>query len=298
MSHGWAYLLILLGLTCPGCGHLSRLAGRTSSAVSANVQTVAVLPFEGELGSRVAEEVANQFASTGAYSIVEAATLVPTEAVTYAAADRLNNVMAAARQKDIDAVLTGEITESSEPDDRSPLRRVGLPRDNRRTLTVEYRLVDTRTGETLSKNRVRSLEPRQSSTSSVISPDEVEDSLIAQCSHEVVSRLTPRRASQQFLAQCPWSDRGVISVKKGNCCARDGDWSGAVESWEAALAANPDNDAALFNLALAASNQYQFDRAEKLAMQALRIHYSAEYEQGLEKIREQRSVFEDRSRSD
>lgn len=294
MSHGWVYLLIFVGLTCPGCGHLPQLAGRARPAVSAEVQTVAILPFQGELGDRVAEEVASQFTSTGAYSIVEPGILSPTDASTYAASDRLNEVLAAARQRDIDAVLTGVIIESTAPKRSSWLHRAGLKGEDRRTLIVEYCLVDTRTGETLSKNTVRSLEPVADTSSDATSSAEVEDSLIAQCSHEMVSRLSPKRCAVQALAKCMWSDRGVISVNKGNRCATSGNWSDAVDSWKAAVEANPQNDAALFNLALAAASQHEYDKAEQYAMRALRARHSDDYERGLENIRKQRAEFEER----
>ena len=62
--------------------------------------------------------------------------------------------------------------------------------------------------------------------------------------------------------------------------------------WETALRTDPENDAAIFNLALAAASQGQFEEAENLALEAIRIEHNDCYEKGLEKIRLQRSQFE------
>ncbi|MFO0883015.1 MAG: hypothetical protein U0894_02320, partial [Pirellulales bacterium] len=55
--------------------------------------------------------------------------------------------------------------------------------------------------------------------------------------------------------------RGYSSVIKGNKLAADGDWSGAQAAWKHAIHSNPDNHAALHNLALASELQKDYSAA-------------------------------------
>ena len=274
---------------------------RPATAQIEGIQTVAVLPFEGEWGTRVAEEVSDAFADSGTYTIISASSL-PTIQFASAASESespaLDQVLVSARQADIDAVLTGTIIEEEAPaaEDVARSTRSRKPSSADRSkpnhsMTVEYRLIDTRTGETLSQNRISCLE-----SAPPTSHDTVEQTLIQRCGFEVVSQLTPQCGDCSIaLANCHWMDRGGFSVRKGVCAAEHGHWESATESWKSALRTNPKNHAAIFNLALAAASQGNFDEAEDLALQAIRIQHCECYENGLEKIRLQRSQFESAS---
>ena len=292
----WAiYLLPLLLVTASGCAHMAKIP-MWSPAVAQieGVKTVAVLPFEGEWGTRVAEEVSDAISESGTYTIIGVDSLPTIQTASLGgAAPAFDQVLVAARQADIDAVLTGTIVaEESSPRDSGS--RWGFPRQTspaHSSMTVEYRLIDTRTGETLSQNRISCLEPESRTPI-----DTTHETLIQRCGLEVVSQLTPQCGDCSIaLANCGWTVRGGYSVRKGVRAAEQGDWDSAVTAWESALRANPENDAALFNLALAAASQSEFEKAEELALEAIRIQHSDCYETGLEQIRKQRSQFESAS---
>ncbi len=255
------------------------------------VITVAVLPFEGEWGTRVSEEVSDAFSASGAYTIMGIDSLPLADGVKGRgeAAPALDQVLIAARQADIDAVLTGTIV-SEEAEPLPSEKRVSWgfsPKSSpvRNSMTVEYRLIDTRTGETLSQNRII-CHGQESQTPTEDTPD----SLIQRCGLEVVSGLTPQCENcSMALASCRWTVQGALSVRRGVRAAERDDWDSAVSHWQAALKVNPQNDAAIFNLALAAASQSDFEKAEELALEAIRIHHSDCYETGLEQIRKQRS---------
>ncbi len=290
------YLLSVYLITASGCAHFAKIPMWRSAGVPVDgVKTVAVLPFEGEWGSRVAEEVSDAFADSGAYTIVSADSLPEIQT-----ADRdgevptFDQVLVAARQADIDAVLTGTIVNDGALEAEQRVRTGILRKDLKpsRSMTVDYKLVDTRTGETLSQNRISCLEPEQKK-----SEQQLEQTLIQRCGLEVVSQLTPQCSDCSIaLANCAWTERGGIAVRKGVRAAESGNWQSAVEAWESALRVNPVNDAAIFNLALAAASRSEFKKAEELALSALRIQHSECYEKGLAKIRQQRSQFESVSR--
>ena len=286
------YLLLLSSVTACGCAHVAKIPlWRPVAAPVEGVQTVAVLPFEGEWGTRVAEEVSDAFAKSGTYTIVGANTLPTIQRVSLGnEAPPLDQLLVAARQADIDAVLTGTIV-SEESSPRPLHSRVSFTRkapQSHSSMTVEYRLIDTRTGETLSQNRISCLEPESRE-----STDQLQQTLIQRCGLEVVSQLTPQCGDCRIaLANCPWMARGSFQVRQGIRAAEKGNWDIAVQAWESALRANPTNDAALFNLALAAASRSEFETAEELALEAIRIQHSDCYETGLEQIRKQRSQYE------
>lgn len=262
------------------------------SAQIEGVETVAVLPFEGEWGVRVSEEVADSFSESGTYKIVSASSL---PAVTSSSMNdespSLEEALTAARQADIDAVLTGTIvSEESEECPRSRFLRISRSEDQaKRTMTVDYRLIDTRTGETLCRNRISCLETEPEASKIAA----VEQNLIQRCGHEVASQLTPQCGDCSIaLANGHWTNRGVFAVRKGVRAAEAGNWDDATKSWEAVLKVNPNNDAAIFNLALASASRGDYETAEDLALQAIRLQHCDCYEKGLERIRDQRTQFE------
>lgn len=289
------YLLPLFLVTASGCAHFAKIPmWKPVAAAVEGVETVAVLPFEGEWGTRVAEEVSDAFSKSGPYTIVGVDSLPKYQTASLdQSVPTFDQVLVAARQADIDAVLIGTIvSEESSPDEpRSRWSYSRKSQPSQSSMTVEYQLIDTRTGETLSQNRISCLEP-ESKTPRPKSPE----TLIQRCGLEVVSQLTPQcGACSIALANCPWTARGGYAVRRGIRAAEKGDWDSAVTAWEAALHANPQNDAALFNLALAAASRSEFEQAEELALEAIRIQHSDCYETGLEQIRKQRTQFESAS---
>lgn len=292
------YLLTMLWITAPGCAHFAKIPMWSSTTKPIHgVNKVAVLPFEGEWGVRVSEEVSDAFSASGAYTIVGIDSLPVTQNTVgqHEAAPALDQVLIAARQADIDAVLTGTIvSEEAEPLPSDKRVSWGFSRKSPpicNSMTVEYRLVDTRTGETLTQNRII-CHGQESLTASDDSPN----SLIQRCGLEVVSGLTPQCENcSMALASCRWTVQGALSVRRGVRAAENDDWDSAVTHWQDALKTNPQNHAAIFNLALASASQNDFEKAEELALEAIRIQHSDCYEAGLEQIRKQRSQSDNAS---
>ncbi len=288
----FSLIALVATVTSCGCSHFAKIPmWRPASAQIEGVQTVAVLPFEGEWGVRVAEEVSDSFSKSGTYQIISAESLPAIQNVSASEeSPSLERALLAARQADIDAVLIGTIVEEETPS--SPEAKLfggtsGLGK-SQNTMTVEYRLIDTRTGETLSHNHISCLESEPESPGRSI-----EQTLIQRCGHEVVSQLTPQCSDcKMALANGHWTERGVFAVRKGVRAAEAGNWESATESWEAALKVNPQNDDAIFNLALAAASRGDYETAEELALQAIRIEHCDCYESGLKRIRDQRTQHE------
>lgn len=270
---GWMpYLLAVITFASQGCAHVAKIPmWRAASAPINDVQTVGVVPFEGEWGKRVTEEVLAAFSKTGTYDIIGIDS-------SDGQAPTLDEVLKQAREMGdtgLDAILVGEIVETTKQS---------------KSLTVQYRLIDTRTGEMLCQNEVCCLVNDDESRSPA---DEAQQSLIQRCGGELVSQLTPQCGACSIKLATPgWMERGSIAVRKGIRAAEDGKWDSAIACWEAARRTNPKSDSAIFNLAIAAASQNQYDEAEELAMEAIRLRHSDCYEAGLERIRQQRTQFE------
>ena len=270
---GWMpYLLIFCALASQGCAHVAKIPmWRAAVAPVADVKMVGVVPFEGEWGKQVTDEVLAAFSKTGTYEIVG---IDMNDGQT----PSLDAVLAQAREMGevgLDAVLVGEIVETT---------------GNSNSLTVQYRLIDTRTGESLCRNEVSCLINEAESRAPA---DEAQQSLIQRCGYELVSQLTPQCGACSIKLATPgWTERGSISTRKGIRAAEKGQWQEAIAYWENARRANPQSDSAIFNLAIAAASQNNYDEAEELAMEAIRLRHSDCYEAGLERIRQQRTQYE------
>ena len=105
--------------------------------------------------------------------------------------------------------------------------------------------------------------------------------------------LAPHQVDCQIeLATNDLWTKGRTTVKQGVTLAKRGDWPGAAEKWEQALEQNPENHAALFNLAIAHAHSQNYCEAEDYGMRAVRIEHCDCYAKGLEKIRELRASYE------
>jgi hypothetical protein len=279
MDRGWEmrgwmpYLLTVVVLASQGCAHVAKIPmWRAAAAPVSDVKMVGVVPFEGEWGKQVTEEVLVAFSKTGTYEIQPIGIDADGQDVT------LDGVLAQAREMGdmgLDAVLIGEIVET--------------PGDSN-SLTVQYQLIDTRTGESLCRNEVHCLINERESKAPAA---EAQQSLIQRCGYELVSQLTPQCGACSIKLATPgWTERGSISTRRGIRAAEEGKWEQAIAHWENARRINPDSDSAIFNLAIAAASQNNYDEAEELAMEAIRLRHSDCYEAGLERIRQQRTQFE------
>jgi tetratricopeptide (TPR) repeat protein len=101
----------------------------------------------------------------------------------------------------------------------------------------------------------------------------------------LTSRIRQDRQSQVALARSRWCQRGQALVRKGSDLAGSGHWKEAKAAWEQALAINPSNHAAAYNLALAYASQHDYPRAEEYAIQAINLKHTDLYADGLEQIR-------------
>ncbi|WP_139228467.1 tetratricopeptide repeat protein [Planctomicrobium piriforme] len=279
-----------------------------------NMDRIVVLGFSGDQGESVASSLSGQLWENDFYTVVNAEELDSQFQVVSFSEDAepaLNEILGPARAEGIDGVLVGDVIEYKCEDkqvrktpfkpgqDTVPVEgareKVIEPRDvtlREGTVTVAFRLVDVESGEVRAQNQVtHNFQALVDSGAQIPSQSEVLEQLTQQCLNDIVQMLTPHEvASQMQLAQCDMWTKGRREVKEGMLKAQSGEWDAAEQNWLAAVEKEAGNHAALFNLAVVADHRQEYDRAEKLAMQALRLQYKDCYAAGLESIRQHRQA--------
>jgi tetratricopeptide (TPR) repeat protein len=309
----------LFSLLCCGCVRTAVVQFWQPAAIDVgHVNRIAVTEFSGDQGRAVTSALRSRLYQNE-FEIVS----LPMESgreyhlVSHSrgddAEDRFQQLLASARKERAEGILTGSVIEyrcedrharkaivSEGPGEgkQSFLPSAARSRESREILiregvvTIEFRLVDAETGDVTFSKRFTHRYSGEGPNDGEGLPTQTEvlNDLTQQCLTDVMAMLAPQAATAEIqLANCDVWTRGRREVKEGNRLAEAGKWKEAVEHWEAALAISPNNHAALFNLAIAADHRQEYDVAEELAMQALRLQHKTCYTDGLAKIREHRN---------
>ncbi|WP_437194177.1 tetratricopeptide repeat protein [Planctomicrobium sp. SH527] len=284
-----------------------------------DLQRVAVMDFSGENGESVATSLSGQLWKKDVFAVVteddfdSKFKLAAFEVASSPEAPSFDSLLGSARSQGIDGIVVGEVVEYRCEDKqarKTPLRPgmnnaptseflVDGPLSELRDVTVReacvtvsFRLVDVDSGEVRASREVsHQFEGIIERGTQIPSQSEVLEQLTQKCLTEIVSILAPHEATSEIqLAYPDLLTRGRRETREGVSLVQAGNWDGAERRWLAALEKHPDNHAALFNLAIVADHRRDYDRAEELAMQAMKIQYKDQYAAGLEAIREHRNA--------
>lgn len=287
---------------------------------SSGINRIAVVDFSGHRGTEVSAALSARLWENNFYTLVDDAELDSTiKVASYSENHNLPELLKAASKAKVDGVVVGHVLEFR-CDDRAhdsrevqyaqaesvnPIRQYAnqaTSRDSNQekfregTLSISFRLIDVETGDVRAAQQVtKSLRVKLDSSDGsgkILSEQEILDSLMVQCLDEVVEMLAPHVSSCELeLAKSDFWTKGSSEVKAGLKYASQGDWTSAEERWQAAVEANPENHAALYNLSIAAARLQKYDEAEQHILNALKYEHKKSYTNGLEKIRERRSAL-------
>lgn len=272
-----------------GCASRARIAiTQPAEHNIAGLHRIAILELEGEKGSgKIARAcLVKAFYDNKHFEIVDPSQLarfrnfvMPDGRMSLPAA------MEAASLARVDAVLVGQVISFNVVDDKikdpnavsgDKLRErgfssgaFGVGTDNSEailregTATISVQLVDVNTGSVRAAHQAsqRSKTKITVGQGDSTSRDKLLETLMELASQEVVAALAPHNRVVEVALATPIYSRGYSSVVKGNKLAADGDWSGAQTAWKHAIHSNPDNHAALHNLALASELQKDYSAA-------------------------------------
>ena len=93
------------------------------------------------------------------------------------------------------------------------------------------------------------------------------------------------------LVSSHWFQKGGSLVNDGIKLAKNGQWDRAAAAWQAALKVDPQNHAAMYNLALAHEAKHEFAPAEEYITQAIAVRPNNRYSDALERVRQEKTNY-------
>lgn len=303
-----------------GCAHTAVVECWEPAEIDiAGMSRIVVIDFTGDHGSAVASSLSARLWENEFYTVLDRSELgAGIQTASFSENHSLQGILDSAKDSDIDGVVLGSVVEYRcddevlgstnvnffhEDESNDDFERAGLDVEvesnevllREGSVTIAFRFVDVQTGEVRASRQVS----KHFSGRSVNGVDdipgrgEVLEMLTTECLDEVVQMLAPHESSCEMkLATCHFWTKGSGEFKKGLKSAGKGDWSGAEEHWQNAIAENPENHAAMFNLAIVAAKRQEYDLGEQYALDALKVEHKECYTAGLGKIRERRTAWD------
>ncbi len=188
-------------------------------------------------------------------------------------------MLSLARRSGVDYLLSGEIVEqpsqarlamhkaSQHSGDGRYTSRNQAGETGETQLTVSWKLVDV-TGD----------QPSVGFPVVTSAIGKSDTTMVAQAAADDAWKLiVPSVRQQSVTLATPRFTTGSHAVRKANELATDGQWMFAEESWRRVLVSHPKQHAALHNLAIAAVAKQEFDKANRLIGEALRLRQAPLY---------------------
>ena len=296
--------LALLAVISTGCTATAPITVfRPAEFDTSGVRTITVLDFDGPDGSgKIARsELTAQLWSNKHFEIVDQSQLTRVAVAGYVAGHGPPDVSAAleaARRVGIDAILTGQVISYGVVDDVHRSQRfefvnasaeakkkqkkqhaLGIGFENNETVNREaavslgFRLIDVKTGRTIAADTTSHNFTGQVTADAGLLPgrEALLTELLGRCVRDTLQRLAPHRQTIKVRLASPAFGTGSKDVRRGNSMAKRSRWPLAMDYWQSVLNSNPDNHAALHNLAIGHEAQHNYPRSLDLLDQALRL---------------------------
>jgi len=312
---------LCLVLQCGGCARTAVVKFWQPAGVDvSDLDRIMVLDFSGDQGKSVSSSLSGELCQSRFFSVVpldslqspfQMASFLSPSAGTKSSTT-LESLLGPARAQGIDGVVVGNVIEYRCDDKqvrKTPFRpgqdHVPVEEDGRRSLrdlqestmregrvTVQFQLVDVDSGEVRAEHQVsHEFQQLIDKGGQIPSQGEILEQLTQKCLQDIVAYLTPHQVTSQIqMAHGDAFSRGRREIRDGMLLAESGKWDDAQRKWEQVIQKEPDNHAALFNLAVVADHHQDYSLAEDYAMKALRIQYKDLYATGLEQIRAHRTA--------
>jgi len=261
-----------------------------ASADVSGVRRLAVLYCEGpeDSGPLAHETMVSTLADSGYFWLVNPAEMDRfAPAPLYDSDGKANTIAAieAAGRMRLDAILIPRVRYRDEGgfDMGGSVIQIGDPTV---TATVDYELIAIRTGHTLAKGRTTAsykgelTDDRTGPTSRT----RVLAKLARDAAVEAARKITPHQRQLDVQLAGATFGKGAGAIRQGNELARQGDWAKAMERWQAALAENPESDAAMYNLGVACEAKNDFGRAYRMYSAAAERSDKDLYQQALARV--------------
>ena len=215
------------------------------------------------------------------WSVVEPAQVAPVQLVSAVENSSIDSLIDAAKAADVELLISARVEEETvvPPDWWSVLS----PRPQAR-LTIRLAAFSPRGDEVRESQTLTRTAALPVGAESI--PSDVHRRLTADAINQFLGQFQPHDSTVKIkLATLPLVQSGSRTVRVGNREAHRGHWSLAAEYYRRAIEDDPENHAALFNLAVAEVTDRRFRKAEELALKALRLQPDPIYIEGFDKIK-------------
>ena len=315
-------LLVLTALLLSGCApHAKLLVWRPAAEEIQGVNKLVILDLDGEepYGRIARGALEAQFAQNRHYTLVDPAVLGTARSVKNGEGETdVSAALAAAKSAGVDAILTGQVVSYKVDDDEqhdthfsfgessgknkksgASFNAFGIGIDNNHTITREasvslsVKLIDVNSQQVIAVRQSSHNVPAQQVNGEGNLPprERVLTELLTACATDVVSLIAPHYVPAEVTLARQYYGKGSDDVRRGNELAKQGDWTNAAASWEAAVRHDPGNHAALHNLALAAEARQDFPTAIKNLNKAMASYPAALYHETQKRLKDEQVLY-------
>ena len=300
-----ALVVIILALSVSGCASTASVyVWQPAEAQIRGIRRLAVLDFRGpeNRGQIARSALVAKFAENGFYELVDQAQLGPIQGPN--GEPDVNRAIHAARAQGVDALLVGDVVSYDVADDvqrdqnfefggasgrngKSDVAHMlmGMRIEKNETINREvsvalaFQLIDARTGQILAAKQTAHTDAGTMTNGEGYLPgrDRGLTEMMDLCSRDIVHILAPHQIRYDVdLASANWG-KAAKEIRAGNKSAQQNDWVTAAQHWEVALKLDPDNHAAMHNLALARAARMDYAGADRLLEDAIALKGTSLY---------------------
>jgi len=314
-----ALAILVLALGVSGCASTASVfVWQPAEAHISGIRRLAVLDFRGpeNRGQIARSALVAKFAENGFYELVDQGQLGPIQGPN--GLPDVNRAIYAARAQGIDALLVGDVVSYDVADDvqrdqnfefggatgkngkeQVAQMLMGMRIEKNETINREvsvalaFQLIDVRTGRILAAKQTAHTDAGTMTNGEGYLPgrDRGLTEMMDFCSRDIVHMLAPHQVSYEVdLASANWG-KAAKEIRAGNKCAEKADWATAEAHWETALGLDPDNHAAMHNLALARAARMDYAGADRLLEDAIALKGTSLYTESRALVSRQRERY-------
>ena len=257
-------------------------------AQASDIKRIAVVPFQGKapLAETVRQDITQQLAAIGYFEVVElppaTADLTVGSESPQSGPRTIYAGVLQARAWQVDTLVTGKVHAGYQS---SGVAGVSFG-DPTVVVVIDLTVIDVASGQV--RQRQQSTKTYKGEIEDKPGGPDSEDQLFrrlaGQCTNELLSNTFAQRTTVPVYLASAGSGAGAEHIQRGNGLAQRGDWGAAQSAWQAALATNPNDDAALYNLGLACEAQRDYRQAAGHYAAARRLNDSEPYREAVERV--------------
>lgn len=286
----WSGLLLFASASL-GCAQYATIRQQRPAKVNTPIRRLAIMELQPQRqeGRQAVAALWAELQQSGRFELVPQGDLqqfAPTPLVSTDGAADQNAAIQACRRMGIDGLLIAKVRflETDGTLYRTKTIRIGYPEV---VAEIQYELIDVRSGQILDKHVTKS-EPYKGDLNPGTPGTNAESEILSQLAFsggaKVARVLLPYENEIKVKLAHATLGPGSSEVRQGMDAAQAGKWVEARQHWLTAVEANPRNDAAMYNLALAHEALGEFMLARRALEAAADNNPNSRTKEALERV--------------